>query len=35
MKELIFATGNPFKFAIAQKALEGTAIQVRIRDWYY
>lgn len=26
MKELIFATGNPFKFAIAQKALEGTDI---------
>ena len=26
MKELIFATGNPLKFAIAQKALEGTDI---------
>jgi XTP/dITP diphosphohydrolase len=26
MKELIYATGNPLKFAIAQKALEGTNI---------
>lgn len=26
MKELIFATGNPFKFAIARKALEGMDI---------
>jgi XTP/dITP diphosphohydrolase len=26
MKELIYVTGNPLKFAIAQKALEGTGI---------
>ncbi|MDR3582179.1 MAG: non-canonical purine NTP pyrophosphatase [Candidatus Pacebacteria bacterium] len=32
MKELIYATGNPLKFAFAQKALEGAGITIFQKD---